>query len=115
MPELVHPKDQGFMEMWGEDPNFDPERNKRVIEKTIRDTEANIRAKGREHKDAYRERANAMLRYLQNIKQGPGETNIERYFGKKHLNYLKGKEVADRVRDALTVYGQNGQIIRKLD
>ena len=110
--DRIHPMDYKFVPA-DPDPDFDPAHNRRVIRKSIRDTEANMRRKGREHNQAYRERAEATSRYLKNLQQGRGASKIDKYFSRKHLAYLKGKEVKARIEDELRVIGSDGSVIRR--
>ncbi len=109
--ERIHPKDYGYVPA-DPDPDFDPEHNARVIRKTIKATEANMRRKAREHDEAYGERASAAAMYIKNLQQGSGASKVDKYFG-KHLAYLKGKEAISRIQDELRVIGKDGRVIRQ--
>ena len=109
--ERVHPMDYGYVPV-DPDPDFSVEHNERVIRNTIKSTKANMRRKGREHDDDYRERSEAVAHYVKSQQQGRVKHNIGKYFG-KHLAYLRGEEVIARIQDQLRVIGKDGKIIRQ--
>ena len=110
--ERIHPKDEKWMHVLPEDPNFDPERNKEIIEKTIRETEANMRLKEREHDEGIRERASATARYIQSLQQGRGNASVEKYFGRRYLARLRGEDIVKRLKETAQ---SGGQIIRQAE
>ena len=112
--ERIHRKDEKYLQILPEDPNFDPEHNKRVVEETIRETDKMIRSKEHEHDEAYKERASAVASYLKSISQKGTKPGIARYFGRRYLAYLQGKEAMKRIQDQLTVVGSGGQIVRRI-
>ena len=85
------------------DKDFDPEHNKRVIKETIKKTDEMIRRKGREHDDAYRERAHAGAKYLKAVSEGTKTTDINKYFGNRYLAYLRGMEVMNKLKANATM------------
>lgn len=111
--EQIARQDEKYLQILPEDPNFDPEHNKRVIEETIRATDEQIRRKEREHDEGYKERAKAVASYLKSISQGKSKPGIESYFGRRYLAYLKGKEAVSRMQDKLRVIGKRGNIVRE--
>lgn len=109
----ISKKDEKYFEQFPADPDFSVEHNKRVIEETIKETEKNIRKKKREQDEPYRERAHAVSRYLSSLQQKGGSKNVEKYFGKRYLAKLRGKEALARIQDKLRVVGSDGQIIKR--
>ena len=105
----VHPLDEVFLRTLPPSPDFDFDHNKRVIEQTIKDTQAMIRQKGRESKEGINERAWAASHYLRNIQQGKGTRNVEQYFGKNFLLYLKGKDILNQIKEQLTANGNTSR------
>ena len=95
------------------DPNFSPAKNRKVIREVIKATEATRRKKGREHNDAYQERAEAVTSYLKSLDTGRSNSDILKYFGRREMARLKGKEVLEKLNDQLTVYGRLGNVLRK--
>lgn len=81
------------------DPGFSPEHNRMVIENVIAASEKNSRDKKREFNEEVDERVNAMTQYLKSVDRGGATSNIEKYFGKKQLAYLRGEHVANILRD----------------
>lgn len=88
------------------DPDFDVERNMSVIDEVIENTERMRNKKRKEFEDKLRERTGAVAMYLKNVQSGDGESNVEKYFGKKHLAYLRGVEVLERLKEQLSVTGK---------
>lgn len=97
------------------DPDFDPQHNRRVIEEVIRESEALSRQRKREFAEGLGERSNALATFISSVNLGGKRENAEKYFGKKFLDHLKGKDkVAERQsKDGLMVIGKNGKIIRR--
>ena len=96
--DWIHPKDLKYV-LPKPDPDFSPERNQIVIENVIRETERNERRKKQEFNDQVDERVNAVTEYLKSVDRGGATSNIEKFFGKKQLAYLRGEHVANVLRD----------------
>lgn len=92
--------------------NFSPERNKAIVEKTIEEYEAMRRKKMEEKVDHYGERADAVVTYLKSLDRGHGESNLEKYFGKRMLAYLRGQQIRDQLMSGLTIKDKQGNIIK---
>lgn len=93
----IAPVDEKYLEMWGADPDFDPEHNKRVIAESIKKNELNRARKQREDSEGVRERTEAMARYLESLKQGKAN-NVESYFGKEQLTLLRGQQIVEELK-----------------
>lgn len=90
---------------------FSEEHNKKVIEEVIKESEAYARKKRRMHAEAVDERAQAIAQYLKDVDMGGKETDVKKYFGEDHLNYLKGLSKMEQIRQ---IYVQkNGKIFKK--
>lgn len=87
--------------MGEEDPNFDLEHNKRVIQSTIEQAKRMQRTKQREYGEQIKERSWAATHFIDQVKSG-GEANVEKFFGKSYLNYLKGQQIAEKYKMAWT-------------
>lgn len=94
------------------DPNFSPERNKAVIEETIRKHNAMIQKKKHEHDGAYAERADAVVSYLRTADKKPGY-DMQRYFGKGYLAFLRGEEIRRKLMANMTILDKNGKDVTK--
>lgn len=79
------------------DPDFDPEHNKRVMEEVLRKNAVLFARKERERKLRTQERASAIASYVKNTKDN---TTPEEYFGKKHLTYLRGQQIVEKLKNA---------------
>jgi hypothetical protein len=97
------------------DPDFDADRNRRIIARTIKKAEANRRRKQREHDEGVKERTDALATYIESLKQGKTQKGVEEYFGRKELARLRGKEIVERIQDKLKVVGKGGEIIRRVE
>jgi hypothetical protein len=99
--DKIHPLDEKYLRSFKPDPDFNPEHNRSVIDQVIKDTDANIRAKGREHDQDYQERSEAAAHYLKSLQQGNTSKDVEKYFGRRHLAYLRGQEVMGRIKEKI--------------
>lgn len=84
------------------DPGFNPKRNKETIENTIKSHEANIRRKRKQFKETLSERSHAVASYLKSRAVQSGNP-VEKYFSRRYLAYLQGKENLERIKSKLTV------------
>lgn len=80
------------------DADFDPEHNKRIIAEVDAWNDQMEERKEREFKEKIQERTNAVAQYLQNITKGQGINNIQKYFGKRYLAYLRGEEIVRQLK-----------------
>ena len=110
--DKVHFKDWKYV-IGEADPNFSPEHNMEVIERTIKEAERMRRTQKRKFQEGLAERSEAIAKYLKSVEQGGKETDITKYFGKKYKGYLAGKYAIDRIKDQLISLGGNGQIVRR--
>lgn len=83
------------------DPNFDPEKNKRIIEETIREGEKMRKRRQREHQDLVGERTSAVAQYLKDLGAGNTESTPQAYFGAKELARLRGEQIQDIIRSKI--------------
>ena len=105
-PDLIQPQDLKYVKI-DPDPEFDSEHNKRVIEKTIKDNEKLVKARNREFDEKSKERTNAVAIYLRSLNQGGKTTDHEKFFGKKYLTYLRGKEIMEKLKGQMAIQGRN--------
>jgi len=97
----LHRKDWQYLEQNPEgDPGFSAEKNRQVIENTIRKTDKLRKQKEREFGEQLKERTWAASKYLKNVDRG-GESDPIKFFGKDYSMYLKGKEVIDKLAESL--------------
>lgn len=108
----VHFKDWKYVGI-DPDPDFDPEHNAQVIEKTIKEAERMRRQKRREFQQNLAERSEALATYLKSVEQGGKESDVTKYFGKKYKGYLAGKYAMERIKDGLTSLDPTGKVIRR--
>ncbi len=112
---VVDPIDQKWIV---NDPNYDVAKNKAIIEKTISDYEAMRAKKAKEHDKDYEERADAMVSYLRSLDQrsssGIGSSsNMEKYFGRRMLAYLRGEEIRAKLMAGMGVVTPDGRLLKK--
>ena len=107
-PDLIQPQDLKFVSV-DPDPNFDPLHNMAVIEKTIKDNEKLVKARNRQAEEGAKERINATAIYLRSINQGGKATDREKFFGKKYLAYLRGKEIMENIKQQMMLQGRDGK------
>ena len=106
-PTLISPQDLKFVSV-DPDTNFDPEHNKRVIEQVIEDNEKLVKTRVKDFEGKTKERHNAVATYLRSISQGGKTTDYQKFFGRKYLAYLRGKEVMDNLKQQMVLQGRNG-------
>lgn len=109
-PLKVDRKDWKFVPK-NPDIGFSAEHNKRIIDEVIEETDKVRKRKLREHDEKLKERTDAVAQYLHNIAQG-SNSSILKYFGRKHLAYLRGKEIMQEIQKNLTIV-KDGKIIKK--
>lgn len=85
------------------DPDFNPARNKLIIEGTIRKYEATRKRKMEEFSDQVKERTDAVASWLTSRKGAESSKSLDQYFGSRHLAYLRGKEKVDEIRRSLGI------------
>jgi hypothetical protein len=93
------------------DEGFSPERNKAIVDQTIKEYEAIRANKLKSRVEEYAERSDAVVTYLKALDQGRGHSNLERFFGKKMLAHLRGQEIRDQLMSGMNVLHQQGEII----
>ena len=111
-PDLIQPQDLKYVRV-DPDPNFDPKHNEAVIEKAIKDNEKLVKARNRESLEGVKERHNALAIYLKSLNQGGKATNYEKFFGKKYLAYLRGKEIVEKIKGQMAIYGRDKLFVIK--
>ena len=84
------------------DSNFDAKRNQQVVEEVIEETEKIWEAKRKASHQKLEERTDAVATYLHSLEQGKGNSNMEKYFGRKHLAYLRGQQIIRELKHAKT-------------
>lgn len=77
------------------DPGFSPERNKRVIENSIKKYEKVRTAKIKAWREGVAERSDALAQYFSSPKFT--STPFGKYFGKKWMAYLRGEKILDEI------------------
>ena len=74
------------------DKGFSPERNKRIIDETIKKAKLLQDRKRREGMDKVRERTEAMSHYFSALNNGR-TVGVKEYFGNQELARLRGEEI----------------------
>ncbi len=93
---------------------FSPERNKFIIEETIRKYEATRVKKVNDVVDHYSERADAVVSFIKSVDRGKGaQGNLEKYFGKQMLAYLRGQQIRDKLMNNMLVKDKAGNIVKR--
>ncbi len=78
------------------EPGFSPEKNKAVVERTIKKYEAMRKAKMKQWVSGVQERTDALATFFKSRAFRLG-TPAEKYFGKKWMAYLRGEKIKDEV------------------
>lgn len=82
------------------DPGFSPEHNKYIIEKTIKEHEANIMKRRKAYVEQVAERSDAAMDYVRYLERGGDSKNpysAEKYFGRKILAELRGQKIMQKI------------------
>ena len=98
-PDKIEKVDLPFVNV-DPDPDFDPKHNEEVVRRTIEWTEKMAATKQRDYQDGLRERTSAFAQYVDSFNKGNTNTNMEKYFGKKYLTYLRGQQVINKIKKA---------------
>jgi hypothetical protein len=98
------------------DIDFSPERNRLVIDRSIKKYEAMMRKKHQQFMEGVGERSEAVASFLHHVKQGR-HNNVDTYFGRSTLAKLRGLEIVDTLRSKINmittpspVYIQGGMV-----
>lgn len=92
------------------DPNFSPERNKAIVDGTIRKHHALTIKKSKAHHSDYMERADAVISYLKSFDR-TGTKDLKRYFSPKYLAYLRGEDIKRELYARMTFLRSDGKEI----
>jgi hypothetical protein len=98
---MISKKDKKFV-LDIPDKGFSPQRNKQVIENSIRKYEAMRAEKMKAFGEGVAERSEAVTSFWHHINQGK-HNDIDRYFGPKMLAKLRGADIVDELRNRANV------------
>lgn len=96
----IQKEDQKFFIEKG-DPGFNPDRNKFIIDWTIKRAEEQKAARDKAFKDDIAERSDALATYFRSRAAESTSTPIDKYFGKKTLAHLRGMKIAEVIKTKL--------------
>lgn len=82
------------------DKDFSEARNNYLIEKTIKETEANHKKKTAERLEGFNERSDAIASYIKHLINKNDSTPIEKYMGERYLARLRGEERIAKIKAA---------------
>ena len=91
---------------------FSAEKNQRIINEVIEETDKIRLKKRKEYSKALEERTDAVSEYLHNLSQGGRTSDISKYFGRKYMAHLRGQEILAKIQKDLEVV-KNGQVIKR--
>lgn len=80
------------------DPGFSPERNKKVIEETIKKTEKNHIDRQKQYLEGLYERSDAVMSYIKKLVNDHRSYSVEKYLGKDYLDQLRGERKLAKIR-----------------
>lgn len=80
------------------DLGFSPERNKKVVEDTIKKYELEREQAQKVYSDQLGERSHAVSSYLMHLQRGNKSTSVEKYFSKAYLAHLRGKKIVENIK-----------------
>ena len=76
---------------------FSPDRNKKVIEDSIKKAQIMRQRKHTDFIEQLRERSDAVVSYLKRVEMGM-EKDVESYFGRQELARLRGQKIVEEIR-----------------
>src|SRR3990167_3131822 len=109
MPDLrsgLDPVDYRFINN-KPDPDFSPERNKAIVDETIKETDKFFAQEGKIMDKALGERIDIISSYAL-YRFNKGTKSFLNYFGKENYHKLIGEKILSKVRIAETVNKLNG-------
>jgi len=84
-----------------EDPNFSPDKNKEVIERTIAKAEKEKNEKSKVWNENISERAEAIASFLKHVESGKNNSVID-YFGRRKLAELRGEDIITQLKGSVS-------------
>lgn len=92
---------------------FSPERNKAIVEESIRRYDAMRATKLKTVVGQYEERADAVVSFIKSVDKGKGGGgDLEKYFGRKMLAYLRGQQIRETLMGGVSVANTAGKILK---
>ena len=83
---------------------FSAERNKAIIEDSIQKYDKTRAQKLKIALGHYEERADAVVSFIKSVDRGKGaQGNLEKYFGRKALAYLRGEQIRETLMSGMRV------------
>ena len=96
----INPLDKRFWPV-DPDPDFNPERNRLVIERTIKKYEEQRARKQGDFVDKLKERTDAVASWLTSSHGAESMKPMDRYFSKRYLAHLRGQEIVKEIKGRL--------------
>lgn len=92
---------------------FSAERNKAIIEDSIRKYDQTRAQKLKTVVGQYEERADAVVSFIKSVDRGKGaQGDLEKYFGKKILAYLRGQQIRETLMGGMSVANAQGVLVK---
>jgi hypothetical protein len=98
---MISKKDKKFV-LDIPDEGFSPQRNRQVIENSIKKYEAKRAERMKAFREGISERAEAVTSFWHHVNQGK-HNDIDRYFGPQMLAKLRGADIIDELRNRANV------------
>lgn len=93
----IQPEDKKFY-ITKPDKNFNPDRNRKIVEETIKKYEKMRLQKHHDYIDRIRERSDAVASYFRS-RMADSNNPIDKYLGRKNLAYLQGRKILQRIKN----------------
>lgn len=87
------------------DAGFSEQRNRDIIERTIKKTEENYKRKIKERNEGIGERSEVLGSYIRHLVNKNDSTTIEKYIGSSYLAQLRGEQKLARIKQLATQQG----------
>lgn len=89
-----------------EDPNFNAEHNRQVVERTINKVEKEREEKVKFWNEQMRDRADATAMFLKHVDNGKNN-DVLKYFGRKEMARLRGEDILTQLKGS--IFNKNGK------
>lgn len=115
MPDLrsgLDPKDYRYINP-NPDPDFSPERNKAIVDQTIREATAYLTDFDRILDDTWKERRDILKSYAIHTLSKGGSQSLEKYIGRAQYEALVGEKLLSKIRVAESANKLRGNTLFK--
>jgi hypothetical protein len=89
---------------------YDVAQNREVVRRSVEKNKKKREAIEKNFDEKLKERSSALASYLLYLDRG-GASSAERYFGKKYLSHLRGREILEEIKKRAEFTGKTGMVL----